>query len=129
MDLLIVIVALTLIILGLYGALPVLKRDGWRLRRREKPDMVVRAETAWRASVTLPTFGRSPRPERVAVSEVDLLRAQVEALRGELATGRATYNDRPRLRRYRVGVYTQLPRPLRQRVREVRSSRKLYGPA
>jgi hypothetical protein len=59
-------------------------------------------------------------------SEVDMLRAQVEELRSEIAAlsgGPAGRQDRPRLRRHSIGVYTYLPRLLRRQVREVRSVR------
>jgi hypothetical protein len=73
----------------------------------------------------------SRRPARASTgglfSEVDMLRAQVEQLRSEVAalsSGSAPRLERPRLRRYRTGVYTYLPRLLRQQVRDVRVSRR-----
>lgn len=58
-------------------------------------------------------------------SEVDMLRLQLETLRSEMTA----YNgepkaERPRLRRYRPGQYTVLPRSLRRQVREVRTLRR-----
>ena len=54
---------------------------------------------------------------------------QVEQLRSELTAyshnGRA---DRPRLRRYRTGLYTRLPNSLRRHVQEVRQ-RESKAPA
>jgi hypothetical protein len=66
-------------------------------------------------------------PAERTFSEVDLLRAQVEELRTELAalsSSPATRPERPRLRRHGIGLYTYLPPALRRQVREVRSSRR-----
>jgi len=70
---------------------------------------------------------REIRPQASLFSEVDMLRAQVEELRSEIAalSGPAAGRpDRPRLRRYGIGVYTHLPRLLRRQVREIRSVRR-----
>jgi len=57
-------------------------------------------------------------------SEVDTLRLQVETLRSEMsALNGDTRGEKARLRRYRSGQYTELPRTLRRHVREVRSFR------
>jgi hypothetical protein len=57
-------------------------------------------------------------------SEVDLLRVQVETLRSEMsALNGGPRAEKARLRRYRSGQYTDLPRTLRRQVREVRNYR------
>jgi hypothetical protein len=63
------------------------------------------------------------------VSEVDFLRQQVEHLRTEVValSGNGERFERPVLRRYRTGVYTHLPRPLRRQVKELRSIRHPLG--
>jgi hypothetical protein len=61
-------------------------------------------------------------------SEVDMLRVQVETLRSEMsALNGGPRGERARLRRYRLGQYTDLPRTLRRQVREVRSFRHPIG--
>ena len=66
-------------------------------------------------------------PSADALSEVDLLRAQVEELRSEIAalSGAAPARpERTRTRRHGLGLYTHLPRLLRRQVREIRSVRR-----
>jgi hypothetical protein len=58
-------------------------------------------------------------------SEVDTLRLQVETLRSEMsALHGAPNSERPRLRRYRPGQYTELPRTLRRQFRQARAFRR-----
>jgi hypothetical protein len=62
-----------------------------------------------------------------------MLRAQVEELRNELVTlakpmpAPSERYERPRLRRYRTGSYTYLPRNLRRQVHEIRNIRHGRG--
>ena len=57
-----------------------------------------------------------------------MLRMQVETLRSEMsALNGAPRGEKARLRRYRSGVYTDLPRTLRRQVREVRNFRHPIG--
>ncbi len=62
-------------------------------------------------------------------SEVDMLRAQVEHLRTEVASlsETATRQERSRTRRYQTGVYADLPRMLRRHVKEARNERHPLG--
>ena len=61
-------------------------------------------------------------------SEVDTLRIQVETLRSEMsALNGDPRGERARLRRYRSGQYTELPRTLRRQVREARNFRHPVG--
>ncbi len=61
-------------------------------------------------------------------AEVSMLRAQVEHLRSELVARSAPVEredkSSSRARRYKVGAYAELPRPLRRQVREVRNERR-----
>jgi hypothetical protein len=62
-------------------------------------------------------------------SEVDMLRAQVEHLRTEVTalSGSSVRPEKPRIKRYRTGAYTDLPRMLRRHVREARNLRHPLG--
>ena len=147
MDTLILIVALWFIILGVYGAffLP-----AGRGRMRNTGDRSANTIFHEAFASTQRVEERAPAPEpqprrpnrglgdRGVIreilppaaglfSEVDMLRAQVEELRSEIAAlsgSGGSRPDRPRLRRYGIGVYTHLPRLLRRQVREVRSVRR-----
>jgi hypothetical protein len=133
-EILILIVAFWLIIIGVYGAffLP----DGSKPRRTAQVSgtpfheafAASQREKQRRPLISL--RGASPfktsAPERRTeeYSEVDFLRAQVEQLRSELValTGSGRV-ERPR-RRAGTGMYTLLPRDLRRQVHEVRSVRR-----
>jgi hypothetical protein len=138
MDIVIAIIGVWLVLLGAYGLLPVLRRNGGREGRPPK----VRIESAWTPASDSAPIAASPSPEKQYVgtrqvaaqagpdSEIDFLRRQVEQLRSELVaySGRPALRDeRPRLRRYRVGLYTRLPSFLRQRIRESRLSRRSFS--
>jgi len=120
LEVFVIIVAFWLILVGVYGGLSLVNSG-----RKQRP-----------LQRSLPAASARPRPlPRPAAdgrisdaalgglfSEVDVLRAQVEHLRTEVValTDAATRFERPRLRRHRTGVYTQLPRILRRQVREAR---------
>ena len=145
METLVIIVAVWLILLGIYGALPMLR--GSNNPRPVAPRVAVRSF----AQVEVPAFiettsehaapivqprpavrashAQSPLPAMGLFSEVDMLRAQVEHLRSELsalATAPVRREAGSRSRRYRPGVYTELPRSLRRQVHEVRSGRRHF---
>ena len=140
MEVLILIVAFWLILIGVYGAFFLPNGSSGRPPRRaaagsaESPFHEAFAATQ-RTEERRPVVSqRSASPSRGVVvehrpapeeySEVDFLRAQVEQLRNELValtgSGRP---DRPR-RRAGTGIYTLLPKDLRRQVHEVRSVRR-----
>ena len=144
MEIIAVILAIWLVLLGLYGAWPYLGAINFgalieRPQTALRPSIDLQARyndqiAAAAAALAQPDLRLPHRPEaRASVpglfSEVDMLRAQVEQLRSEIVALSATQAraDRPRLRRYRTGVYTYLPRPLRQHVREVRVNRRAFN--
>lgn len=87
-----------------------------RQQRQQKASIRSGAFTA-RASTDQPVLGS-------LFSEVDMLRAEVETLRSEMsALHGGSHIEKARLRRYRSGAYTELPRSLRRQVREVRNFR------
>lgn len=125
MEILVIIVAFWLMLVGVYG--------GWSLRNGSQRGSVARrAGQAAAPRVRLAQWDRKPSPvKREAVkleplvNEVDMLRAQVEHLRTEVValSDVAGRYERPRTRRYRTGVYADLPRILRRQVKEVRNIR------
>jgi hypothetical protein len=134
METIILIVAFWLVILGAYCVV-ILLRDQSSTREATQPAVRERVVFGWpdREEQQLPPApvrsGRRDESRQVSglYSEVDLLRAQVERLRSEIVALSGATNagrDRPRVRRYRTGVYTYLPRMLRRHVREVRSFRR-----
>lgn len=137
METIVLIVAFWLVLLGAYGVVTLLRdqprqRDARRTypARRRPFDWPERAdERHGGATRDLEPMGRSESSQVSGLfSEVDLLRAQVERLRSEIVAlsgaTNADWLDRPRVRRYRTGAYTYLPRMLRRHVREVRSFRR-----
>jgi hypothetical protein len=133
-ETLIVAVAVVLIALGLFGLSPLLLR-----RKRVLPPLPhIRSVAASKKQqiLTAPPLPELPLPAAPPApvapvraghpSEVDYLRAQLDQLRSELfavATPVPPRFERPRLRRYRTGVYSHLPRDLRRHVKEVRQLR------
>ena len=125
-EILVIIVAFWLILVGGYGGMTLLNGSHKRPaagRRVAPPAPRVRISSE---------FGQQPLPGAPAstqlgglFSEVDMLRAQVEHLRTEVValSDVATRYEKPRTRRYRTGVYSDLPRLLRRQVKEVRSIR------
>ena len=118
MEILVVIVAFWLLLVGAYGGLTLLSARNKQSRHhaqavpRTRPD---RTEAA---------------PLGGLFSEVDMLRAQVEHLRTEvvaLSETAATRHERARTRRYQTGVYADLPRMLRRHVKEARTERHALG--
>jgi hypothetical protein len=127
-EILVIIVAFWLILVGGYGALTLLNGKATRPAAR-------RAAPAPRVRIA-PQNGQQPLPGAPAqtqlgglFSEVDMLRAQVEHLRTEVValSDVATRYEKPRTRRYRTGVYSDLPRLLRRQVKEVRHIRHPLG--
>lgn len=137
METLIIIVAFWLILIGIYGAMPMLRAP--RLKAPAPPKFV---QTPLTAAIQREVEAR-PAPVRTAprrqplppfqpdagdpYAEVSMLRAQIEHLRSELValSGNPDREERSsRSRRYKTGPYTDLPRPLRRQVREVRSVRR-----
>jgi hypothetical protein len=124
-EILVIIVAFWLILVGGYGALTLLNGKAARPAARRAAAPAPRIRIA-------PQNGQQPLPGAPAqtqlgglFSEVDMLRAQVEHLRTEVValSDVATRYEKPRARRYRTGVYSDLPRLLRRQVKEVRHIR------
>jgi hypothetical protein len=127
MEVLVVILAVCLVMLGIYGALPLVRSLLVRVSRQER--LAVPTTRSERSDIFASLGRPEPRGGQTQVeglfSEVDLLRAQVQHLRSELVaySGTPRVDQRPRLRRYGIGLYTRLPRVLRRQVREIRSTR------
>ena len=117
MEILVVIVAFWLLLVGAYGGLNLLSARGKASRRATAQPSPRSAGPAANA------------PLGGLFSEVDILRAQVEHLRTEVValSETATRHERPRTRRYQTGVYSDLPVMLRRHVKEVRSERNPLG--
>jgi hypothetical protein len=123
MEILVIIVAFWLVLVGAYGGFSLYSsssRRGSMRRSNAKPPRVRirRFEQTPLSGVAEPQLGG-------LFSEVDMLRAQVEHLRTEVValSDVASRHERPRMRRYRTGVYASLPGRLRRQVKEVRSIR------
>jgi hypothetical protein len=117
-----VIVGFWLVLVIIYTALAVIAAYG--RRKREKAQGSIRSvafSARTGASTDQPVLGG-------LFSEVDMLRVQVETLRSEMSalTG-APRGEKARMRRHRLGQYTDLPRTLRRQVREVRNFRRPVG--
>ena len=134
MEIMLVIAAMSLIVAGLYGISPIFRRQGLRLAVPRKsppppPDVLAPADNPFATTVPLRPSQTTP-PEsglNTLFVEVDQLKVQVEHLRSEVVALSGVMPGRPerlRRRRYRAGVYSELPRLLRQHVREVRSERR-----
>jgi hypothetical protein len=128
-EILVIIVAFWLILVGGYGALTLFNGKPGRPTARRAAAPAPRVRIA-------PQNGQQPLPGAPAqtqlgglFSEVDMLRAQVEHLRTEVValSDVATRYEKPRTRRYRTGVYSDLPRLLRRQVKEVRHIRHPLG--
>jgi hypothetical protein len=118
-EILVIIVAFWLLLVGAYGGLNLLSA---RSKEQHHPG----AQPAARRADGTP----GPAPLGGLFSEVDMLRAQVEHLRTEVValSETATRHEKPRSRRYQSGVvYTELPRMLRRHVKEVRNERHPLG--
>jgi hypothetical protein len=114
-QILVIIVAFWLLLVGAYGGLTLLSARNKTNRRR--------------AALQPPTQRGEGAPLGGLFSEVDMLRAQVEHLRTEVValSETATRHEKPRTRRYQTGVYSDLPRMLRRHVKEARSERHPLG--
>ena len=142
MEVLILIVAFWLILIGVYGAFFLPNGSSSKPPRRpaignvESPFHDAFAATqrseerrpvvSQRSAAPSRGVAAEHRPAPEEYSEVDFLRAQVEQLRTELValTGSTSRPERPRLRRAGTGMYTLLPKDLRRQVHEVRSVRR-----
>ena len=128
MEILVIIVAFWLLLVGAYGGMTLLNgghKRGAGYRASPPPPRVRLAQFE---QVPLPSH-KQPSQLGGLFSEVDMLRAQVEHLRTEVValSDVATRYEKPRTRRYRTGVYADLPRLLRRHVKEVRSVRHPLG--
>jgi hypothetical protein len=127
-EILVIIVAFWLLLVGAYGGLTLLNGRSKRGRVRPTPGSPRVRIANWE---TTPLRGsdEARAPLGGLFSEVDMLRAQVEHLRTEVValSETATKHERPRTRRYQTGVYTDLPRMLRRHVKEVRNIRHPLG--
>ena len=117
MEILVIIVAFWLMLVGIYGGLSLMNSSKRKRERTHHSATVRSAAVARTVSTAQPVLGG-------LFSEVDMLRVQVEDLRSQVvALSGAGRPERPRQRRYSSGVYTDLPRMLRRHVKEVRSIR------
>jgi hypothetical protein len=118
LEVLVIIAAVWLMLLGIYGGYSLV--GGSRRRRVHRNQAAV-------SPAQIPVRPAAPRPTAspALASEVEMLRAQVQHLRSEVValSGEPPPDARPRIRRYRAGAYTDLPRTLRRQVRQVRSVR------
>ncbi len=117
MEILVVIVAFWLLLVGAYGGINMLISRG-KANRRTLHSLRFRNASP---ATSAPLGG--------LFSEVDILRAQIEHLRTEVValSETATRHERPRTRRYQTGVYSELPVMLRRHVNEARSERNPLG--
>lgn len=128
MEILVIIVAFWLLLVGAYGGLTLLNGRSKTGRGRPTPGSP-RVRIAEWEKTPLPGSSQPAAPLGGLFSEVDMLRAQVEHLRTEVValSETATRHERPRTRRYQTGVYADLPRMLRRHVKEVRNIRHPLG--
>ena len=123
MEILAIIVAFWLLLVGIYGGLSLAGSSRHR-KQATRRNATVRSAAAARTGATTdqPVLGG-------LFSEVDMLRAQVEHLRTEVTalSGATARQEKPRIKRYRTGAYTDLPRMLRRHVREARNLRHPLG--
>jgi hypothetical protein len=134
METMLVIAALSLIAAGLFGIYPMFRRERLRLAVPRKsppppPEVLAPAENPFASTVPLRPSQTTPPDSGInsLFVEVDQLKVQVEHLRSEVVALSGAMPGRPerlRRRRYSAGVYSELPRLLRQHVREVRSERR-----
>lgn len=122
MEILAIIVGFWLVLVGVYAGLVALAAFRKRQRTKRQQATIRSAAFSTRtASTDQPVLGG-------LFSEVDMLRMQVETLRSEMsALNGAPRGEKARLRRYRSGLYTDLPVTLRRQVREVRHFRHPVG--
>jgi hypothetical protein len=118
LEVLVIIAAIWLMLLGIYGGYSLVVSSRRRRVRRDQG-------TVTPAEIPARPAGPRPTTSPALASEVEMLRAQVEHLRSEVValSGEPPPDARPRIRRYRAGAYTDLPRTLRRQVRQVRSVR------
>jgi hypothetical protein len=124
LEILAIIVAFWLLLVGIYGGIS-LTSSGRRHRRAAHRNAGLRS-----AAVSARTGAAADQPVLGGLfSEVDMLRAQVEHLRSEVTalSGAPVRPEKARIKRYRTGAYTDLPRMLRRHVREARSLRHPLG--
>jgi hypothetical protein len=138
LEAVIVIASIFLILMGIYGVMPLLRTASPRTNAAGAPKFApnpiveaIQREVEARPAPVRPAVRRQVPLQDFQTgdpyAEVSMLRAQVEHLRSELvalSSNTASKADRPRSRRSRIFHYTDLPRPLRRQVREVRSVRR-----
>ena len=142
LETIVLILAVALIGIGIFGAWPLLAGEGGQrqaVRRSTAGGVLLNRGSSApnrevaqafqrqvKAAASAMTGARKPaQPAEMLASEVDLLRMQVEKLRTEIVTLSGTRErfEKSRVRRYRTGVYSYLPPILRRQVSEVRQSR------
>ena len=141
MEILVVIVAFCLVVLGVYGALPLLRRRPiWGDSAAATPRHMGVVGLSF-APPQRPVEGRARSTGVVAAkgamaqleagagglfSEVDLLRAEVEQLRAEIAAGASleSWGEKSHWRRQRTGLPAELPGELRRQVGQARRGRR-----
>jgi len=127
METVVLVIALWLILVGIYGALSLLSSapDGLQPRAQRRPKAAQVRPSAPHVERYGAPFNIEQDAPNAILSEVDLLRAQVRHLRSEIFA----MADKPQLdvepagkpKRYRG--QNDLPRPLRRHLRETRGVR------
>jgi hypothetical protein len=126
MQTVVLIIALWLILVGIYGAVSLLRgqpRPARKETHRHIPRRAANEQPRGAGAVIREVPSEAPN---AILSEVDLLRAQVRHLRSEVfaMSGKDPEPvDKNKSRRYRAGAYNDLPRPLRRHLRETRGVR------
>jgi hypothetical protein len=125
METVILVIALWLILVGVYGALSLLSGTPKQARRQRQPRSTKMRPSAPHIEPYGAPYDLEQDASGAILSEVDLLRAQVRHLRSEIFA----MADKPQVeiggankpKRYRG--QTELPRPLRRHLRETRGVR------
>jgi hypothetical protein len=125
METLLLIAAFWLVLLGVYGAF-FLPKNAAEAEARHRARAVVATVATTYAPGRRPAIRQNlpELPASTTVTEVELLRAQVEQLRSEILALSSGERTQRRSRKTPAPV-ADLPQPLRRQVREVRSTRKL----
>jgi hypothetical protein len=127
METVVLVIALWLILVGIYGALSLLSGapKGSQPRAQRRPRAAQMRASAPHVEAYGAPYDMEQDAPNAILSEVDLLRAQVRHLRSEIfamADKPASFDDKAnKPKRYRG--QNDLPRPLRRHLRETRGVR------
>lgn len=137
MEILAVVVAFWLVSAGLYGAVSWLRSQdspaALRSLRPPRSAFISGSSRLARQARAALAAGPIAGPARLLSApsgtidplEIDVLRARVEYLRGELIALQSVARVYEKPRRPAAGVPARLPRPLRRRVREAQLTRRV----